>query len=75
MISYFYREDLPMRSKGNIPGRTRYSNVPPVTEIYGDIECGTKSTYVSIVTITPSSPVATNTSTISTNISTTRGTR
>ena len=72
MISYLHKEDLPSRSKGSVLGRPRASNVPPVTKISGDIDDVNTATCVSIITITPSSPVATKAATISTNRSTTR---
>ena len=72
MISDLYKADMPSWSERNILGIPKASNVPPVTEIGGDIDDGTAATDVSINTTTPLSPVATKAATTSTNISKTR---
>ena len=53
-------------------GRPGYYNVPTVTEIGVYIDDGTTATNLSIITMTPQSPVAIKTYTTSTNIPTTR---
>ena len=60
------------RSESTIRGIPRASNVTPVTEIGGDIDDGTKSRYVSIIEMKPSSPLSTKADMISTTISKTR---
>ena len=72
MISDLYKADLPRISGRIIRGIPRASNVPPVTEIGGEIDYGPTATNVSIITMTPEIPVATKSATIFTNISTTR---
>ena len=71
-ISDLYKVDLPRRSANTIQGRPRASDVPPVSEIGGEIGDETTATDVSIITMTPASPVATKATATSTNRSTTR---
>ena len=59
----------------DLVGRPRGSNVPPVTEIGGAIDDGNIATDVSIIKMTPASPVATKAYTTSTSISSDRVTR
>ena len=70
MISDLYKSDMPRRIKRNIQGRTRASNITPVTEVGGYIDYGNTYTDISIITMTLTSPLATNTATKSTNRST-----
>ena len=75
IISDFYNVDIPRRSERDIRGRLRASNIPSVTQIGGDIYDGNKYTDVSIIKMSPASPVSTKTATTPTNISTNRLTR
>ena len=59
----------------NIRGRSRAYNIPPVTEIGGDIYDRTTATDVSIIIITTEIPVATKEATTPRNRSTTILTR
>ena len=68
----FYEVDLRSRSERNIWRTPTTSNAPTVTEIGGDIDDENTSTDVSVVTMTPVSPAATNAATTSTNRSKTR---
>ena len=75
MMYHLYKKYLPKRSKRNIQKRSIPSNVTPINEVGGEIDDGTTSTYVSIITMAPSGPVSNKAATTYINISTTRSTR
>ena len=59
MISDLCKADLPRRSERTSRERPRAFNIPPVTEIDGEIDDGTTATDVSIITMTPTTPLLT----------------
>ena len=75
MLSNLYKAYLPRRSERTSQVRSKGSNIPPVTEIGGDIDDGNTATDVSIIKMTPTSLVSTKSATISINRSTPRVTR
>ena len=75
MISDLYKADLPSCSERTIRLIPRASNLTPVIEIGGDIDYETSVTDVSIITMTPSSPVSNKAADTHTKISTTKVTR
>ena len=53
MVSDLYKADLPRRIERTTRGRPIAYNVPPITEVGGDIDDGTIATDVSIIEMTP----------------------
>ena len=72
MLYDLYKADLTSRSERTSQGITRDLNVPPVTEIGGEIDDETTATDVSIVTMTPAIPLETKVAMISTTTTKTR---
>ena len=75
MISELSKVDMPSKIENTIKGITIYYNVPPVTEIGGEIDIRTTATDMTIITTPPASPVATKSAKMFTNRSTTILTR
>ena len=64
MISYLCQADMPRRIESTIRGRSRVSNVPPVTEIVGQVDDVTTATDVSIIKLTTEISLAAKAATI-----------